>query len=182
MTDSLRPHGLQPTRLLHPWAFPGKSTGVSWHFLLLKYYQEVVFKKNMKSTVSFMISHTQSLFSSVQLLSPAWFFATPWPPCPSLTPGVHPNPCPSSRWCHPTISSSVIPFSCPQSFPASGSFQMSQLFTSGDQSIRASTSTSVLPMKTPRIDLLYDILVGSPWSPRDSQESSPTPQFKASIL
>ena len=54
------------------------------------------------------------------------------PPCPSPTPGVHPNPCPSSRWCHPTISSSVVPFSsCPQSFPASGSFQMSQLFTSG---------------------------------------------------
>ena len=54
------------------------------------------------------------------------------PPCPSPTPGVHSNPCPSSRWCHPTVSSSVIPFpSCPQSFPASGSFQMSQLFTSG---------------------------------------------------
>ena len=49
------------------------------------------------------------------------------PPCPSPTHGVHPNPCPSSRWCHPTISSSVVPFSCPQSFPASGSFQMSQL-------------------------------------------------------
>ena len=54
------------------------------------------------------------------------------PPCPSPTPGVHPNPCPLSRWCHPTISSSVVPFSsCPQSFPASGSFQMSQLFASG---------------------------------------------------
>ena len=54
------------------------------------------------------------------------------PPCPSPTPGVHSNPCPSSRWYHPTVSSSVIPFpSCPQSFPASGSFQMSQLFTSG---------------------------------------------------
>ena len=52
------------------------------------------------------------------------------PPCPSPTPGIHPNPCPSSRWCHPTISSSVVPFSsCPQYFPASGSFQMSQLFT-----------------------------------------------------
>ena len=54
------------------------------------------------------------------------------PPCPSLTPGVHPNPCPLSRWCYPTTSSSVVPFSsCPQSFPASGSFQMSQLFASG---------------------------------------------------
>ena len=58
------------------------------------------------------------------------------PPCPSPTPGVHPNPCPLSRWCHPTISSSVVPFSsCPQSFPASGSFPMSQLFAPGGQSI-----------------------------------------------
>ena len=61
------------------------------------------------------------------------------PPCPSPTPGVHPNPCPLSQWCHPTISSSVIPFSsCPQSFPVSGSFQMSQLFASGGQSIEVS--------------------------------------------
>ena len=58
------------------------------------------------------------------------------PPCPSPTPGVYPNPCPLSRWCHPTISSSVVPFSsCPQPFPASGSFPMSQLFASGGQSI-----------------------------------------------
>ena len=71
------------------------------------------------------------------------------PPCPSLTPGVHPNPCPSSQWCHPTISSSVIPFSsCLQSFPASGSFPMSQLFTSGGQSIGVSALTSALPMNT----------------------------------
>ena len=71
------------------------------------------------------------------------------PPCPSPTPGVHPNPCPSSRWCHPTISSSVIPFSsCPQSLPASGSFPMSQFFASGGQSIGASASVSVLPMNT----------------------------------
>ena len=71
------------------------------------------------------------------------------PPCPSPTPGVHPNPCPLCWWCHPTISSSVVPFSsCPQSFPASGSFQMSQLFTSGGQSIGVSASASVLPMNT----------------------------------
>ena len=71
------------------------------------------------------------------------------PPCPSPISGVHPNPCPLSRWCHATISSSVIPFSsCPQSFPASGSFQMSQLFASGGQSIGVSASTSVLPMNT----------------------------------
>ena len=59
-------------------------------------------------------------------------------PCPSPTPRVYPNPCPLSRWCHPTISSSVIPFSCLQSFPPSGSFPMSQLFPSGGQSIGAS--------------------------------------------
>ena len=70
------------------------------------------------------------------------------PPCPSPTPGVHPNPCPLSQWCHPTISSSVIPFSCPQSFPASGSFPMSQLFTWGGQSTGVSASKSVLPMNT----------------------------------
>ena len=71
------------------------------------------------------------------------------PPCPSPTPRVHPNPCPLSWWCHPTIPSSVILFSsCPQSFPASGSFQMSQLFTSGGQNIGVSASISDLPMNT----------------------------------
>ena len=71
------------------------------------------------------------------------------PPCPSPTPRVLPNPWPLSRWCHPTISSSVVPFSsCPQSFPASGSFPMSQLFTSGGQSTGVSASTSVFPMNT----------------------------------
>ena len=70
-------------------------------------------------------------------------------PCPSLTSRFHPNPCPLSQWCHPSISSSVIPFSsCPQSFPASGSFQMSQLFASGGRSIGVSASASVLPMNT----------------------------------
>ena len=70
------------------------------------------------------------------------------PPGPSPTSGVYPNPCPLSRWCHPTISSSVVPFSfCIQSFPATGSFQMSQFFASGGQSIRVSASSaSVLPM------------------------------------
>ena len=74
------------------------------------------------------------------------------PPCPSTTPRVYPNSCPLNRWYHPTISSSVIPFSSffpsPQSFPESGSFQMSQLFTSGGQNIGVSASTSVLPMNT----------------------------------
>ena len=71
------------------------------------------------------------------------------PPCPSPTPGVHPNSCASSRWCHPAISSSVIPFSCcPQSLPASGSFPMSQLFTWGGQNIGVSAWVSILPMNT----------------------------------
>ena len=68
--------------------------------------------------------------------------------CPSPTPRIYPNPCPSSWWCHPTISSSVIPLSCLQSFPTSRSFRMSQLFASGGQSIGVSASTSVLPMNT----------------------------------
>ena len=71
------------------------------------------------------------------------------PPCPSPTPRVHLNPCPLNRWCHPTIWSSVVPFSsCPQSFPASESFPMSQVFASGGQSIGVSASVSVLPMNT----------------------------------
>ena len=69
------------------------------------------------------------------------------PPCPSPTPGVHPKPYPLSRWCHPTMSSSVIPLSsCPQYFPASGSLKISQLFSSGGQSNRVSASASVLPV------------------------------------
>ena len=69
------------------------------------------------------------------------------PPCPIQTPGVHPNSCASSRWCHPAISSSVVPFcSCPQSLPKSESFPMSQLFAWGGQRIEVSASASVLPM------------------------------------
>ena len=71
------------------------------------------------------------------------------PPCPSSTPRVHPNPSPLSRWCHPTISSSVVPFStCAQPYPALGSFQMSQLIVSGGQSIGVSASISVHPVNT----------------------------------
>ena len=71
------------------------------------------------------------------------------PPCPSPTPGIHPDSCASSRWCHPAISSSVIPFSsCPQSLPASESFPMSQLLAWGGRSIGVSTLASVLPKNT----------------------------------
>ena len=103
----------------------------------------------------------------------------PRPPCPSPTAGVHSNSRPLSWWCHPAISSSVIPFSsCPQSLPASESFPMSQLFASGGQSTRVSALASFLPKNT-QTDLLQNGLVGSPCSPWDSQESSPTPQFKS---
>ena len=102
-----------------------------------------------------------------------------WLPCPSPTPGVYSNSCPLSQWCRPTISSSIVPFSsCLQTFPASGSFPMSRLFTSSGHSLGVSASTSVLPMN------IQD------WFPlgwtgliflqsKDSQESSPTPQFKS---
>ena len=101
------------------------------------------------------------------------------PPCPSPTPGSHSDTCPSSQWCHPAISSSVIPFSsCPQSLPASEAFPMSQLFTWGGQSTGVSAIASFLPKKSQGWSPSNG-LVGSPCSPRDSQESSPTPQFKS---
>ena len=116
-----RPHGLQPTRLLHPWDFPGKSTGVGCHCLLLR-------------TCELNIKCFQ--FISVQF-SHSVVFDSLWPhglqhnrlPCPSPTPRARSNSCPSSQWCHLTILSSVVPFSsCLQSFPASGSFSRSQFF------------------------------------------------------
>ena len=123
--------------------------------------------------------------SSVQFSSAAQACPTLWlhepqharPPCPSPAPSVYSNSCPSSRWCHPATSSSVVPFSsCPQSLPASGSFPMSQLFAWGDQSTGGSASASVFPMNT------------QDWSPsgwtgwislQSKGESSPTPQFKS---
>ena len=100
-------------------------------------------------------------------------------PCPSPIPGACSNPCPSGWWCHPTISSSVIPLSSHlQSFPASGSFPRSQFFTSGGQNIGVSASTSVLPMNIQDwFPLGWTVWVS--FSPTDSQESSPTPQFKS---
>ena len=100
------------------------------------------------------------------------------PPCPSPTSGVHPNPSPLSQWFHPTISSSVVPFSsCPQSFPASGSYQMSH-FASGGQSSRV--SPSVLPMNLQD----WSPLGWTGWISLQSKglstpQSSPTPQFKS---
>ena len=101
-----------------------------------------------------MLLEKKQNISSVQSLSCVRPFATPWTPARqaslSITNSrVYPNSCPSSWWCHPAISSSVVPFSsCPQSLPASGSFPMSHLFTWGGQSIGVSASASVLPMNT----------------------------------
>ena len=95
------------------------------------------------------------------------------------TPGVYSNSCPLSRWCHPNISTSVMPFSSNlQCFPASGSFCMSQFFTLGGQSMGVYTSASVTPVN---IQDWFPLggTGGSPCSPGDSQESSPTPQFKS---
>ena len=95
-------------------------------------------------------------------------------PGPSPTPRACSNSCLLCRWCHPTISSSIVPFSSHLQYsPASGSFPMSQFFASGGQSIGVSASASVLPMN------IQDWLAWSPCCPRDSQESSPTPQFKS---
>ena len=97
-------------------------------------------KRNLTFSIQFSLSVVPN---SLQLhgLQHARF------PCPSATPRACSNSCPLSRWCHPTISSSVIPFSsCLQSFPALGSFSVSQFFTSGGQSIGVSASTSVLPV------------------------------------
>ena len=107
------------------------------------------------SNSSYLKQRNGYLGTSVQFSSVAQCCLTLWPhepqhntpPCHSPAPGVHPNPCPLSRWCHPTISSSVVPFSsCPQSLPASGSFPMRQFFASGGQSIGAADSASVLLM------------------------------------
>ena len=126
-----------------------------WRSYLLKRWPEATGNPLWVSFHSFVKTLTK--FSSVQFSSSVVSDSLrphglqhARPPCPSPTPGVYPNPCPLSQWCHPTISSSVVPFSsCPQSFPASGSFQMSQLFTSGGQSIGVSASlklpSSVLP-------------------------------------
>ena len=123
------------------------------------------------------ISSVQFSHSIMCSSSQPWRLQHTRPPHPSPTPRVYSNSCSLSQWCHP-ISSSVIPFSsCLQSSPASGSFPMSQFFPSGGKIIGISASASVLSMNIQ--DWFHLGLTGSPWYPRDSQVSSPTPQFKS---
>ena len=130
----------------------------------------------MEHSMHFCCSFT----SRVWLCDP-WITA-PWLPCPSLSPRVCSNSCPLSWWCHLTVPSSVIHFSsCPQSFLASGSFPMIQLFASGDPSIEIPASEWVLPGLVFRIDFLSDWLVWSCY-PIDSQEFSPALQFESISL
>ena len=113
------------------------------------HYTSFVFRACLKLILNFQFSSVQFSHSVVSDSLRPHELQHARPPCLSPTPRVYPNSCPLSQWCHPTISPSVVPFfSCPQSFPASGSLQMSQLFTSGDQSIGVSASTSVLLINT----------------------------------
>ena len=118
-----------------------------WHI-----FPEVSFPfPNLFLFLSFLVTFSSVQFSHSVVSDSLWLHELQHtrPPCPSPIPRVYPNSCPLSQWCHPTISSSVVPFSsCLQSFPASGSSQMSQLFTSGGQRIGVSASTSVLPVNT----------------------------------
>ena len=140
-----------------------------------KYLWLVEWRKEWADCFSMLGPHLSLQFNSVQFSSSVMSDCL-WPhglkharpPCPSPTPRIYSNSCPSSWWCHPTISSSVVHFSSHlQSFPALEYFQMGHLFTSGGQSVGVSASTSVLPMNI-QDWFLYDGLVGSPCSPRDS--------------
>ena len=116
--------------------------------LVLLYFQIINFK-SIPRKKSKLLSSVQSSCSVVSNSLRLHELQHAGPPCPLPSPRVHPNTCPSSRWCHPTISPSVVCFSsCPQSFPASGSFPMSHFFVTGGQSIGVSASTSVLQMNT----------------------------------
>ena len=163
MSNFLQPHGLQLSRLLCPCNSSGKNRGVDCLALLQGLFPTQGLNLGLPQCwqILYHPSHQGSpictlQFSSVQFIRSVMSDSL-WPhelqharpPCPSPTPRVHLNPYSLSRWRHPTISSSVVPFSsCPQSFPASGSFQMSQLFAWGGQSIGVLASTSVLPMNT----------------------------------
>ena len=161
------------------------STKISTHhYIQLKSLESLVIHSNLyiKSDVTpvcYQPEFSNFLFNHVQLFATSWTSAC-WTSCPSPSPRVFSNSCPSSQWCHSTISYSVIPFSSsPKSFPASESFPMNQLFTAGGQSIGASASASILPMNIQDWFPLGLTLNWSPCSPRNSQKSSPISQFKS---
>ena len=141
-SDSFQPHGLQHARPPCPSSTLAVFSSVKWSN----------WNKSFRLFTILEFVRIYNTLSSVQSLSCVPLFETPGLqharlPCPSPTPRVYSNSCPLSWWCHPTISSSVIPFSsCLQSFPASGSFPMHQFFSSSGQSIGVSASASVLPM------------------------------------
>ena len=148
MSDTLQPHGQRP---LCPWNSIDKNIGVSSHSTLqadlphpgnehgLLHCRQILYSLSSVQFSCSVVSNSLRPHESQHARSP----------CPSPTPGVYSNSCPSSRWWHPAISSSVVPFSSyPHSFPASWSFPMSQLFKWGGQSTRVSASASVLPMNT----------------------------------
>ena len=165
MSDSLWPRGLSPSRLRSPWDFSREKYCSGLPFFppgdIPNLGIEPTSPVSPASAGRLFMTEphgkpTVHIFNSVQF-SRSFVSNSLWPhepqhirpPCPSPTPGVYPNPCPWSRWCHPAISSSVVPFSsCPQCLPASGSFPMSQLFAWGGQSIGVSASAPVLPMNT----------------------------------
>ena len=135
-------------RLPCPWNFPGKKTGVGCRLLLQIFSTQgpnpLLLRPLHWQTDSLLLSHLGNLYKGSVQFSCSVVSDSLWPhelqqarpPCPSPTPRLYSNSCPSSQWCHPTISSSVVPFSsCPQSLPASRSFPMSQLFSWGGQSV-----------------------------------------------
>ena len=137
MYDSLQPHGLKSLIGQSPWNFPGKSTRVGCHFLLqgifltqglnpgLPHCKQMLYHLSHQRWECKLVQPFSSVTQSCLTLQPHGLQHAR-PPCPSPAPGAYSNSCPLSRWCHPTISSSVVPFSsCLQSFLASGSFQMS---------------------------------------------------------
>ena len=144
---------IAPPVLLCPWDFSGKNTGAGYHFLLQGIFPTHGSNPGLPhcKSIPYYLSHQ---FSSVQSLSCVSLqphrLQHARIPCPSPTLGDCSNSCPSSQWCHPTVSSSVVPFSPHhlRSFPASGPFPVSQFFTSGGQSIGVSASASVLPMNS----------------------------------
>ena len=162
VSDSLWPHGLLPTRLFCSWDFPGKNTGVGHHSLLQRIF--TIQESNPSSLhcrwILYHLSHQGS--PNVYQIRSDWISRSvvsdslpphesqhARTPCPSPTPGVHSDSRSSSQWCHPAISSSVVPFSsCPQSLPAPESFPMSQLFAWGGQSTGVSALASFLPKKS----------------------------------